>query len=258
MECKHARYVPLQDERRNQAKYKALLEGYSTLAQRTPEWFALRSNKVSGSKLSSLLFLRSQAERRQCIMEMFGIVRRAPLDDRGRQNVAWGIDHEKDAISFVLDLVPDMLVFDAGFQVSLDASTPWLGSSPDGLLVSPTLNGDDLAVLECKCATKRDRDGQTVAYEAVPYYYIPQCYWHMHTTRRPCKLCVFVCWGQSGSRAWRVEWDEDVWLVILDLVLFFLDDTTSWEEYKQRAAAATVCLRAASAAAVPLSQTHDA
>jgi hypothetical protein len=252
MECTHARYVPLEDPRRQEPAFAALLEGYSTLAQRTPEWFALRSNKVSGSKLSALLFFRRDADRRQCLMEMIGVVPRAPLDARGKQNVAWGLEHEKDAIAWVLDQVPDMLVFDAGFQASLDPLTPWLGSSPDGLVYAPTLYGHELAVLECKCACKRGSDGKTIAYSAVPYYYIGQCYWHMITARRECKLCIFVCWAESGSRAWRVEWDDDVWLVVFDLVTLFLSGDSTWPEYRNRAAAAAACLRDAAAAATPL------
>ena len=252
MECTHERYVPFGDTRRSLDVYAALLEGYSTLPQRTPEWFALRSNKVSGSKLSALLFFRSNAERRQHLMEMIGQVPRAPLDARGKQNVAWGLEHEKDAIAWLLDRVPDMLVFDAGFQPSTDPQTPWLGSSPDGLVYAPTLYGHELAVLECKCACKRGADGKTIAYSVVPYYYIAQCYWHMHTTRRPCKLCVFVCYAESGSRAWRVEWDDDVWLVILDLVVLFLAGEATWGEYRERAQAAAAVMRDAAAAAKPL------
>lgn len=60
--------------------------------------------------------------------------------------------------------------------VQVHGASVWLGASPDGLLDSDGLLGEDSGgILEVKCPYGKSNDPQgAVPYDSVPYYYMPQ------------------------------------------------------------------------------------
>lgn len=248
----HPRFVPFGHATRQVQPFADLLQHYPEVEQRTPEWFRMRSNKLSGSKLSALLYLRTDNERQALHMQIAGGVRADPLSEDGQRNCAWGVQHEPDAIRHILDHLPGSWVFDCGFHLHPATGMQWLGSSPDGLLYCPAVAGNELAVLECKCPVKRNSQGKTMPYAAVPPYYIPQCYFHMRTMSRPCTVCVFACWSETGSRMWRVDFHLETWLAIFEYVTDFLANDMPWTQWRKRTAEIMKLLTQASKDAIPM------
>lgn len=245
--------MPYGDPRRAEPRYASLLHGNrgQQLVQRSDEWFARRrSVLLSGSRLSALLYCRTYDALQQLRMEILRLAPAEPFDELAKSRMAWGVEHEMDGVRYALENAPDMLVFEAPF-VQHPVQT-WLGASPDGLVSWPSRLGADHAVLEVKCCTKRDKaTGLTVAYNEFPLYYIPQCLMEMRACE--CNTCVFVCWAQSGSRAWLLRFDPHLWtLLYLHMVNFLLNDHSSWKEWQRDTRELSAALKRCARAAEPL------
>ena len=59
-------------------------QGITEPEQRSPEWFERRRNKLTGSKLSQFLFIKTQDERVQLFEEVFEGRKRSPLQMNNR------------------------------------------------------------------------------------------------------------------------------------------------------------------------------
>ena len=112
-----------------------ILEALDQTPQRTPEWWARRSNRLSGSKLSQLMFITEDDQMAAYREEILGLRPRPPLDERGRKNVTWGIENEPNACATALYHLPHIRVWEVGFEQH--AKHSWFGSSPDGVVHWP-------------------------------------------------------------------------------------------------------------------------
>ena len=248
------RFVPYGDARRRLPQFAAVLGGTrgEELVQRSAAWFARRKTTLlSGSRLSGLLYCRSYADLQQLRYEILGVAAPAPFDDVAKARMAWGVEHEMDGVSFVLNMpcARDMHVFEAPF-VQHPVQT-WLGASPDGLVTWPSKLGDAHAVLEIKCCTKRDKGtGLTTPYDKVPHYYMMQLYCEMRACE--CDACVFACWAESGSRAWLVRFDPMLWIQMYTYMTNFLLGDTGWAAWKRETKELNAALQRAASGAESL------
>lgn len=153
------------------------------MEQRSPEWFAARLGKVTGSRVADLMAKTKTgygASRANYMAEL--ICERLTGEPAERfQNAAmqWGTDTEpmaREAYEFLMA----RLVTDAGFVVNPRIAD--FGASPDGFV------GDD-GLIEIKCpntATHID----TLLSEAVPAKYLTQMQAQMACTGRA--WCDFI------------------------------------------------------------------
>ena len=134
-----------------------ILKALDQTPQRTPAWWARRSNRLSGSKLSQLLFIQNADQFAAYREEVLGLRPRPPLDERGKANVKWGVENEPNAMATVVHHMEQLRVWDVGFEQH--PTHDWFGSSPDGVVHWP---GKGYGALEIKCSTKRNAKGVSV------------------------------------------------------------------------------------------------
>ena len=218
------RFVPIDGCR------PADLVRFDDTPQRTAPWFARRRGKISGSKLSQLLFCKTSEEAVAYREEILGLRDRVPLDEEALARCRWGTENEPNAIATVLHHLPDAWVYEVGFEVH--GVQTWMGSSPDGVVRWPSRHGDALGALEVKCCTKRGKDNKTVPYKVMPYYYLLQVFWEMRCAN--VTFAVFACWGESHSTAWHVPFVPEVWLAVYELVSDFVSGDLPWKVWRRK------------------------
>jgi len=218
------RFVPIGANRPEQ------LLRFDATPQRTPTWFARRRGKISGSKLSQILFCKTAKEAKLYREELLGLRDSEPLSEEALARCRWGTENEPNSIATLLQNIPDAWVFEVGFEVH-DVQK-WMGSSPDGVITWPSRYGNSLGVLECKCCTKRGPDNKTVPYKVMPYYYLMQVYWEMRCAN--LSFAVFTCWGELRSTAWHVPFVPEVWLLVYELVTDFLSGDLPWSLWQRK------------------------
>lgn len=164
------------------------------MEQRSPEWFAARKGRVTGSMVGAILGLDPNCSRAEAMRRMRG-------QSKFEGNIAteWGKMHEQEA--------KEDFEYKFGFEVK-DASfvvhptLDWLGASPDGYI------NDDM-VYEAKCPFGlRDR-AAPVPFKTVsdqPHYYA-QMQVQMYCTGR--KACMFFQWTPYDNAVSIVHFDQD-------------------------------------------------
>lgn len=113
--------------------------------QRTPEWFALRAGKLTGSAAGDMLTTiktGEAAKRRDLRYKLIAERLSGTSQEDNYVNAAmqWGLDHEEEAVS-AYESATGSLVQIVGF---VSAENLQAGTSPDGLL-------DDDGILSVKC-----------------------------------------------------------------------------------------------------------
>lgn len=173
------------------------------MEQRTPEWYAARMGRVTGSRIGPLMGLGSWATREQTLAEMV-----AEVATGTRKEIApnapmqYGTEHEPIALRAYLDYTfrAPSDVADGGFWEH--PQNHKFAASPDGII------GDD-GGLEIKCPYKYRNgapDAWTPCIEQPQYY--AQVQWCMYVTGR--KWWDFFQWAPSGEpHLERVERDEE-------------------------------------------------
>ncbi len=139
----------------------------STIEQRTPEWFAQRKGRVTGSVAGAALGLNPYMTASQLIRRM---VREAHgLDNEFKGNIAteYGQLNEPMALLGFVNKY-GYAVNEVGFYVHPDYS--WLGASPDGIFEN---NMGEQCILEIKCpfGLRNDLLPEFKSLEQQPHYY---------------------------------------------------------------------------------------
>lgn len=109
------------------------------MQQRSPEWFAARAGKFTGSQFFNLIGKTLTATAKTYILEkiveeLYGI-----KESVASEAMTWGIDHENSALEYY-SLVTGNTVEAVGFVSYSD----FVGGSPDGLI-------DSDGLIEVKC-----------------------------------------------------------------------------------------------------------
>jgi YqaJ-like viral recombinase domain len=140
----------------------------STLTQRTPEWFAARCGRLTGTGAAAMVTTIRSGEaaarrdlRTDLVVERLTGISRDQFGYKSPE-MQWGIDHEADARR-AYEAETGAVVTACGFLAHPELLT---GCSPDGLI-------RDVGVLEVKCP-KPATHLETLRSRRVPAIYLPQ------------------------------------------------------------------------------------
>lgn len=198
----HSRFLPLQ----------------GGIEQLTPEWFAQRRGRLTGSKLSNFCFIKTKKEYDDYFAVVFEGAPREPFSEQAKGYMQYGRDHEDVAICAFLNDAPkrvgDIYFAESPFYKHND---PTLGASPDGTYAIYGEDGNIIeeGVVEVKCPGKAPNR----PYPHWKYYYVSQTYWEMACTGH--SKCIAISWGPRNMRAWRYEWDPNYWKILCNIVTAF-------------------------------------
>lgn len=170
------------------------MTNHSTASQRSPEWFAARKGRVTGSIAGAILGLAPYMTRDEALRSMVRSYHGAESEFTGNIATEYGTRMEPDAVaSFEMETGLD--VTEVGFFEYED----WLGASPDGLC-------SDGHGLEVKCPFGLRKGGDFKTAKEQPHYYA-QMQIEM--------LCAgwtginFYQWAPHGSALEFVEYDQE-------------------------------------------------
>lgn len=161
------------------------------LIQGSPEWFARRVGKITGSKAGAILGLSKFADADSTLRDMVRSFFKAPPEFTGNVATEYGIEHEPIAIQD-FEIEHDLSVDPIGFILSDEYD--WVGVSPDGLI------GDEYG-LEVKCPYSQ----RIQTLEDMPTYAC-QCYISLITTKR--KGWFYYCWTPNGTYTEVVTYEQ--------------------------------------------------
>lgn len=166
--------------------------------QRTPEWFASRRGRVTGSMVGAILGLNPYMTPEDAMRRMVRDAHGAEPEFTGNAATEYGTFHEKGAIQD-FEMSTGMKVEPAGFVTHSD----WLGASPDGYVGATGL-------IEVKCPYGQ-RDKETPVFKSAKeqMHYWAQMQIQMFVTGRD--HCWFWQWAPNGQALERVDVDE-AWL----------------------------------------------
>ena len=166
------------------------------MEQRSPEWFAARKSRATGSMVGAALGLDPNTSRAEAMRRMVRAHQGLPSEFVGNIATNWGQMHEQEAKE-AFEYHIGEIVKDATFVV--DPLRPWLGASPDGYI------GDD-ALLEIKCPYGIRDGGAFKTVEEQPHYHA-QMQIQMLVTGR--KRCYFWQWTPQDAVLTIVDFSQD-------------------------------------------------
>ena len=182
--------------------------------QRSQEWFARRKGKLSGSKLSNFMFVKTEEELTKMYEEIFEGRKKDPFTEEQQKWMKWGCEHEDTALKCLLDNTPNLYAMES--PMVQHTKIPWMASSPDGFYELFDENGDvyEDGCIEIKCPAKKKKCNTKPTY-----YYIPQTYLEMACSGK--NKVIFCSWGPDNCKAWKMQWTNDVWLPLSQMIRDF-------------------------------------
>ena len=173
-----------------------------TYKQLSPEWFAQRSKRITGSRLSNFLFMDTLEEMLHLWDCSFAGKQKTPMDALSLKRCKWGQKHEIYAVYSMLAQFPDMFYMDVSFR--LHPTYPsWMGCTSDGVV---TFEHDrERRLLEIKCPYGTFEGEGAKAFKSFPQYYIPQIIMQQLCYGIPTTL--FVIWTKKAFKMYKVDFD---------------------------------------------------
>lgn len=171
------------------------MTNHNTSPQRSPEWFAARKGRVTGSIAGAILDLAPYMTRDEALRSMVRSYHKAESEFKGNIATEYGTSNEPDAIA-QFEMESGLDVQEVGFFTYED----WLGASPDGLCS----DGNGLEV-KCPFGLRKDPNPVFKTAKEQPHYYA-QMMLEM--------LCAgwtgmhFYQWSPHGSSVEFVEYDQ--------------------------------------------------
>jgi len=168
------------------------------MEQRSPEWFAARRGRITGSMVGAALDLDPNCTRAEALRRMVRAANDAPSEFVGNIATNWGVMHEEEARDD-FQYIRGVDVAPASFVVH--STLLWIGASPDGYV------WDD-ALLEIKCPFGLRNNDAPVAFKTVeeqPHYHA-QMQIQMFVTGR--KRCLFWQWTPKDKNLTVVDFDQ--------------------------------------------------
>ena len=186
--------------------------------QRSPEWFAARRGRVTGSIVGAILDIAPYMTRDEALRSMVRSYHGAESEFSGNIATEYGNNNE-DGARWQYELETGNTVKEAFFDTKED----WLGASPDGYV-----GGEGL--IEIKCPFGKRNGGEFKALSEQPHYYA-QIQIQLYVTDR--QWCDFYQWSPHGSKLERVELDPN-WLdenlpVLRQFYAFYLSELSNPE-----------------------------
>lgn len=168
------------------------------MEQRSPEWFAARKSRITGSMVGAALGLDPNCTRDEAMRRMVRAHQGLPSEFVGNIATQWGQSHEQEAKE-AFEYETGETVEPATFVV--DPVRPWLGASPDGFV-------GDKALVEIKCPFGLRDHAKPVQFKTVeeqPHYHA-QMQIQMLVTGKP--HCYFWQWTPHDEKLDYVYFDQ--------------------------------------------------
>lgn len=166
------------------------------MEQRTPEWFAARKGRLTGSMVGAALGFAPYMSQEDCLRALVRDMHNMPSEFEGNIATDYGTANE-DLARSAYELETGNTVVEAGFVPFED----WSGVSPDGYV------GDQgLVEIKCPFGKRKDEAPEFKSIEDQPHYYA-QMQWQMFVTDRV--WCDFWQWSAHGHKLERVELNQD-------------------------------------------------
>ena len=162
--------------------------------QRSPEWFAQRKGRVTGSRVGAILGLNPWQTREDVMRAMVREYHKAPSEFEGNIATGYGNAHEDEAI-LDFELETGLTVEETGFHIYED----WAGASPDGLI-------QEDAILEVKCPYGLRNGGEFKSAKDQQHYFA-QIQWEMMCTGR--SKAYFFQWSRHGHKLEVIDKDNE-------------------------------------------------
>lgn len=201
------------------------------MKQRSPEWYAARAGKITGSGLPAILGMDPSPSRAMYFKRLTGFVGEAKNQFK-EDAMAWGRDNEPNAIN-AYEIKESTLVQSVGFVVHPDF--PFIGASPDGLIGkdgvietkcpyvyagNKCLSGVDESLWKEHCWQCKDQNGSCLKiYDPIPNAYIAQCQAQIQVTGR--SWCDFTVWTPGALSVRRIERDDAMWERMIEKIVEF-------------------------------------
>ena len=134
------------------------------MEQRSPEWFAARKGRITGSMVGAALGLDPNTSRDEAMRRMVRAYQGLPSEFVGNVATSWGTNHEEEARE-AFQYHHALVVEPATFVVH--PKLDWLGASPDGYIRTH-------ALLEIKCPFGLREKPKPVPFKSIkdqPHYY---------------------------------------------------------------------------------------
>lgn len=164
--------------------------------QRSPEWYAARKGRLTGSMAGAALGLAPYMSKDDCLRALVRDMHGMPSEFEGNIATDYGNSMETQARS-AYELLTGETVELAGFVPYED----WSGASPDGYIGK---NG--LLEIKCPFGLRKDPDPVFKSIDDQPHYYA-QMQLQMHVTGR--EWCDFYQWSPHGEKLEAVNYDPD-------------------------------------------------
>jgi len=168
------------------------------MEQRSPEWFAARKSRITGSMVGAALGLDPNCTRDEAMRRMVRAHQGLPSEFVGNIATQWGQSHEQEAREDFERATGKDVQF-ASFVV--DPARPWLGASPDGFV-------DEDGTVEIKCPFGLRDHAPPVTFKTIqeqPHYHA-QMQIQMLVTGR--KHCFFWQWTPYDNDLTIVDFDH--------------------------------------------------
>lgn len=154
------------------------------MEQKSPEWFAARKGRITGSMVGAALGLDPNTSRDEAMRRMVRAYQGSPSEFEGNIATSWGTNHEEEARE-AFEYDQGLTITSATFVVH--PKLDWLGASPDGYV-------RDYALLEIKCPFGLRDKPKPVPFKSInvqPHYHA-QMQIQMYCTDRVA--CYFWQW----------------------------------------------------------------
>lgn len=181
------------------------------LTQRTPEWFAARKSRITGSMAGACLGMAPYMTPEQAMRTLVRSYHGAESEFEGNVATEYGTRNELDAI-WAYELETGNTVTEVGFYTKDD----WLGASPDGQV-------SENKGLEVKCpyGIRNDPEPQFKTLDEQPHYKLQV---HLEMYCAGWTEMDFWQWTPHGSRLETVKLDMDYLGPLLVELRKFYDD----------------------------------
>lgn len=197
----------MMEQWRSNAPFLTMIE------QKTKEWYAQRTGKITGSAVGAILglspFMSTADVMRRMIRETYG----AESEFAGNVATEYGTFHE-DGAKLDYELETGNKVNDCGFYIS--EQHQWIGASPDGFI-----GEDGLIEIKCPYSLRDKLNPQFKSINDQPHYHA-QIQLQLFVTGR--KWCDFYQWTASGTKTERVYFDGDYIKNILPQLVGFYNE----------------------------------
>jgi putative phage-type endonuclease len=182
----------------------------------SPEWFAARAGKMTGSRIAAAAGLSPYESRFALYFRMLGqiseVEETAPME--------WGTRLEAAVFQKFADTHPELQVTATGTWVHLERD--WQSGNPDGLICDAKDWQTGRAILEIKTARYDDNWG-TPGTDEIPVHYRAQVLWYLDTLGMDTAHVAVLIAG-SDYREYIVHHDETECAMLREIGRQFLDD----------------------------------